>query len=124
MKALRTAAEAYVARTCGYAGLAIFASAALFVADVALFLRVTGALTTVLAIFLIIKARQALDCDIRKTAIWGMLAPMDRAMAERARQAVAAALRGAYLRAARLAAGAAAGLWALGIVASYAAQPA
>lgn len=124
MKALRIAAEAYVARTCSYAGLAIFASAALFAADVVLFLRVAGGLTALLAVILVVKARQAASCDIRKTAIWGMLAPMDKALAERAREAVAAALRDAYLGAARIATGAAAALWALGLVASYAQQPA
>jgi hypothetical protein len=124
MKALRTAAEALVGRVCAYAALAILSIATLFASDITLFLRVASGRTTVLAILLLVRARQVLHCDVRKTAIWNMLAPMERSLAERARETVAAVLHDAYLGAARFAAGAAAGLWALALVASYAQQPA
>ena len=124
MKTLRKAAGAIVARICGYAGLGILAVAALLASDIVLALRVSSGLTVALAAFLMVRSRLALDCDVSKTEIWSMLAPMERRHMEQARRTVAGVLHDAYLRAAQATVAAAAALWALSVITSFAQQPA
>jgi cell division protein FtsW (lipid II flippase) len=111
MQQVERAAEASVARGCGFAALAIACTLIGFAHDPLALLRASALLVTGLAAVLYLQAVRARGRPYKRTETWLMLDPADRPPAEIAQRTVGIALEDVYHRFARVAGTVALGLW-------------
>lgn len=113
MNQVERAAQASVARGCGFAALAIACGLIGFAHDPVALLRAGAVLVTGLAVVLGIQALRARGRPYKRTEAWLLLDPADRPPAAIAQRAIGTALEDVYHRFARLAGTAALVLWAV-----------
>ena len=111
MQQVERAAEASVARGCGFAALAIACTLIGFAHDPLALLRASALMVTGLAVVLYLRAVRARGRPYKRTEAWLMLAPADRPPAEIAQRTVGIALEDVYHRFARVAGAVALFLW-------------
>ena len=111
MQQVERAAEASVARGCGFAALAIACALIGFAHDPLALLRAAALMVTGLAVVLYLRAMQARGRPYKRTEAWLMLDPADRPPAEIAQRTVGIALEDVYHRFARIAGTVALVLW-------------
>lgn len=111
MQQVEQAAEASVARGCGFAALAIACTLIGFAHDPVALLRASALMVTGLAVVLYFRAMRARGRPYKRTETWVMLDPADRPPAEIAQRAVGVALEDVYHRFARVAGTVALVLW-------------
>jgi hypothetical protein len=116
MEEMRRAAFECVARACGFASLAIFCLMFGLSFELRLAFKAGGFLTTLVALILMFKAREALTKDYRKTEMWLCLPKASRPPAAIAQQLSATVLRETYLTFALWASAIAVCLWAVAFV--------
>lgn len=97
MEHMRRIAYETVLRACGFASLAIFCVMIGMSFDARLAFQAGGFLTTIMAFVLILKAREALTKDYRKTEMWLYLDKNYRPPEAYAQWASATILRDTYL---------------------------
>jgi cell division protein FtsW (lipid II flippase) len=107
------AAEASVARGCGFAALGIACALIGFAHDPVALLRAAAVLVTSLAFVLGLQAMRARGRPYKRTEAWLMLDPAMRPPPEIAQRALGVALEDVYHRFARLAGKLALALWAV-----------
>lgn len=120
MDELRRVAFQSIGRACGFAGFAILCVMIGLSYDPLIAARAGGIFTTMTTVVLLLKARQALTRDVRRSEMWLMLDERDRPSAEYAQWAGATVLRDAYLWFAQYAAGVSIVLWTLALLLSLA----
>ena len=113
MQRVERAAEAAVARGCGFASLAIACTLLGFAHDPLALLRAAAVLVTSLAAILFLQAQLARSRPYKKTDAWLLLDPADRPPAAIAQRAMGTALEDVYRRFARLAGRLALALWTI-----------
>jgi hypothetical protein len=118
MEEMRRIAFETVARACGFGSLAIFCIMVgmSFIPRAAF--QAGGFLTTVMALILIYKSREALTKDYRKTEMWLYLEKDFRPPEAYAQWASATVLRDTYLTFALWTSALAIGLWVLALLSS------
>ena len=117
---MRRIAFETVLRACGFASLAIFCVMVGFAFNAHAAFQAGGILTTVMALVLILKAREALTKDYRKTEMWLCLPKDVRPPEAYAQWASATVLRYTYLTFAMWTSGIAIILWVLALLFSLA----
>lgn len=116
MEQMRRVAFETVLRACGFASLAIFCVMIGFSFDGRLAFQAGGFLTTLMALVLMLKAREALTKDYRKTEMWLYLPKDFRPPEAYAQWASATVLRDTYLTFAMWTAAVATCMWMLALV--------
>lgn len=111
MQQVERAAEASVARGCGFAASAIACVLIGFAHDPVASLRAGALLVTGLAAVLYLQAMRARGRPYKRTETWLMLDPAERPPAEIAQRMVGIALEDVYQRFARIAGTVAVTLW-------------
>jgi cell division protein FtsW (lipid II flippase) len=111
MNHVEQAAEASVARGCGFAALGIACALIGFAHEPVALIRAAAVLVTGLAVVLGIQATRARGRPYKRTEAWLMLDPAARPPPEIAQRAVGVALEDVYHRFARFAARLALALW-------------
>ncbi|MEJ8570988.1 hypothetical protein [Microbaculum marinum] len=111
MEDLRRMAFLSIGRGCGFAGLAILCVMIGLTFDPLIAVRSGAVLMTLSTMVLLLKARQALTQDVRRTEMWILLEEGRRPAPEHAQWAGATVLRDAYLWFAQYAAGLSVLLW-------------
>jgi len=119
MEAMRRAAFESVARACGFASLGIFCLMFGLSFEPRLAFKAGGLLTTLVAIILVFKSREALTKDYRKTEMWLCLPKTARPPAPLAQRLSATVLRETYLTFALWASAIAVCLWAVAFVLAF-----
>jgi len=119
MEQMRRVAFETVLRACGFASLAIFCVMIGLSFQPRMAFQSGGFLTTIMALVLIIKARNALTQDYRKTEMWLYLPKDFRPPEAYAQWASATVLRDTYLTFALWTSGIAIVLWLLALVAAF-----
>jgi hypothetical protein len=97
MELMRQVAYETVLRACGFGSLAIFCVMIGMSFDARLAFQAGGTLTTIMALILIYKAREALTKDYRKTEMWLYIPKDFRPPEAYAQWASATILRDTYL---------------------------
>jgi hypothetical protein len=120
MEQMRQVAYETVLRACGFASLAIFCImiGLSFIPSAAF--QAGGFLTTLMAVILIIKAREALTKDYRKTEMWLYLPKDFRPPEAYAQWASATVLRDTYLTFALWTSVIAIAMWVTALIFSFA----
>jgi hypothetical protein len=116
MEHMRRIAYETVLRACGFASLAIFCVMIGLSFEPRAAFQAGGFLTTLMALVLIFKAREALTKNYRKTEMWLYLPKELRPPKSHAQWASATVLRETYLTFAKWTAAIAIGLWILALV--------
>jgi hypothetical protein len=116
MEHMRRIAYETVLRACGFASLAIFCVMIGMSFDARLAFQAGGFLTTVMAFVLILKAREALTKDYRKTEMWLYLDKNYRPPEAYAQWASATILRDTYLTFAMWTALISIAMWAIALL--------
>jgi hypothetical protein len=115
MEQMRRVALIVALRACGFASLAIFCVMIALSFRPRLAFQAGGFLTTIMALVLIYKAREALSKDHRRTEMWLYLPKTFRPPEAYAQWASATVLRDTYLTLALWTSGVAIALWALAL---------
>jgi hypothetical protein len=116
MEQMRRIAYETVLRACGFASLAIFCVMIGLAFDARAAFQAGGMLTTLMAVVLILKAREALTKDYRKTEMWLYLPKDFRPPEAYAQWASATVLRDTYLTFAMWTSAMAIALWVLALL--------
>lgn len=116
MEHMRRIAYETVLRACGFASLAIFCVMIGMSFDARLAFQAGGFLTTIMAFVLILKAREALTKDYRKTEMWLYLDKNYRPPEAYAQWASATILRDTYLTFAMWTALVSIAMWAIALM--------
>lgn len=120
MEHMRRVAFETVARACGFGSLTIFCVMVGMSFDPGLAFQAGGTLTTIMALILIYKAREALTKDYRRTEMWLYLDKDFRPPEAYAQWASATILRDTYLTFALWTSAIAIGLWVAALLISLA----
>ena len=115
MDQIERAAKISVGRAVGFATLAIATAVLGLIFDPTLAFKTGGALTLLMAAVLWLKAELAPSQPYRSTEVWLLLDQRLGLPDEYAQRVVSTVLRSVYRRFARASAGAAFGLWLLGL---------
>lgn len=118
MEEMRRIAFETVLRACAFGSLAIFCVMVGMSFNARLAFQTGGMLTTIMALVLLYKAREALTKDYRKTEMWLYLPKTLRPPADHAQWASATVLRETYLTFALWTAGVAILMWVIALVLS------
>ena len=113
---MRRIAYETVLRACGFASLAIFCVMVGMSFEPRLAFQAGGTLTTLMALILVYKAREALTKDYRRTELWLYLEKDQRPPATYAQWASATVLRETYFTFARWTAAIAIAMWIVALV--------
>lgn len=116
MEMMRRVAFETVLRACGFASLGIFCLMAGLSFDARTAFQAGGILTTIMALVLILKAREALTKDYRKTEMWLYLPKDFRPPEAYAQWASSTVLRDTYLTFAMWTSVVAIAMWVLALV--------
>lgn len=122
MEPMRRIAFQTVQRACLFGALAIFCLMVGLSFEARLAFKAGGVCTTLMALILIYKAREALTKDYRKTEMWLCLPKEQRPPATYAQWASATVLRDTYLHFALWTSAIAATMWAIALVLALAAM--
>ena len=120
MEHMRRVAYETVLRACGFASLGIFCVMTGMSFDPRLAFQAGGFLTMIMAFILILKSREALTKDYRRTEMWLYIEKDFRPPEAYAQWASATVMRETYLRFAQWTAAVAIGIWALALLFSLA----
>ena len=115
MDHLRRTAFVSVGRACGFAGLAIVCVMVGFSYDLVAAARAGGILTLLVTVVLIMKAREAVWRDYRRTELWLMLEKDERPPPAIAQAVTSTVLQDAYFWFARHTAGISVALWLMAV---------
>lgn len=118
MERMRQVAHQIVQRACMFGALAIFCLMVGLSYDPRLAFKAGGAMTILMAVVLIYKAREARTKPYRKTEMWLYLPKHYRPPAEYAQWASATILRETYLSFALWASGVAVLMWSIALLAA------
>jgi hypothetical protein len=115
MELMRQVAYETVLRACGFGSLAIFCVMIGMSFDPRLAFQAGGTLTTIMALILIYKSREALTKDYRKTEMWLYIPKDFRPPEAYAQWASATVLRDTYLTFALWTSGIAIAMWVMAL---------
>lgn len=115
MEYMRQVAYETILRACGFGSLAIFCVMIGLSFEPRVSFQAGGTLTTIMALILIFKAREALTKDYRKTEMWLYLPKDFRPPEAYAQWASSTVLRDAYLTFALWTSAIAIGMWVLAL---------
>jgi hypothetical protein len=119
MELMRRVAYETVLRACGFGSLAIFCVMVGMSFDPRAAFQAGGTLTTIMALILIFKAREALTKDYRKTEMWLYLPQDFRPPEAYAQWASATVLRDTYLTFALWTSAIAIAMWVIALFFSF-----
>ena len=119
MEDMRRIAFTTVARACGFGSLGIFCFMVGLSFEPRIAFQTGGTLTTLMALILILKAREARTKDYRKTEMWLYLSKEQRPPKDHAQWASSTVLRETYLLFAQWTAGIAIVIWVLALLFSF-----